>query len=226
MSMWMTGAHGTVLDKTHHVDRSKFEDTEDHRIPSMLLAWKLSLTRKAAETASCPPPPEGPWGYWIPDPALVVGSDSRLRRTRYVLNWLRIREPWYYIERSLEHRIPLFASRWRPFLDDGFSTSSRIHASKVAQRRHLLNKLDAAFGPHNLDTSALEPAWFGRVVADVDKSICREVAWELSEVGFMIELLMLDATFDNSSKADPQQSIYRSQWISHVVPSSETSMCP
>ena len=115
----------------------------------------------------------------------------------------------------------LLPSRWRLFLNDGFATSQKIHGSKVAHRRHLLTRLNKVFGAHNLDTDSLQPAWFSRVIAQVDDPLCREVAWELSELGFMIELLMLDARFYDIRNSDPQQSAHRALCISQAVPAAK-----
>ena len=37
------------------------------------------------------------WGYWIPDPSLLIGPRNEERVQRYMMNWLRIREGWLYL---------------------------------------------------------------------------------------------------------------------------------
>jgi hypothetical protein len=38
-----------------------------------------------------------PWGYFVPEAALVFGSENLQRRERHVRNWLKIRHAWFYI---------------------------------------------------------------------------------------------------------------------------------
>ncbi|KAI0692377.1 hypothetical protein BC835DRAFT_1416575 [Cytidiella melzeri] len=189
-----------------------FDEDENPCIPPILPVWKDAL-RHASTIAIDSNNPS--IGFWVPQPAHVLAS-SQDRRHRYVLNWLKAREGWYYIIRHLGHREPLPARWWRAYLDDGFDTSAVVHTSKSRDRGKVLEVLSAAFRGQNIATAELRPAWFGGVVTTVDDQLCRDVAWELSEVGFRVELLMLDMAFFQPDRSRPAAASQRADWMTQV----------
>ena len=50
----------------------------------------VDLTEKARAS-------EDIWGYWIPEPALLVSPADPAKVERHVLNWLRARTGWLYL---------------------------------------------------------------------------------------------------------------------------------
>jgi hypothetical protein len=163
-------------------------------------------------------PAKGVWGYWIPEARLVVGAAQAQRRYRYVLNWLAIREEWLYITRSNKYRRSMFARWWRAYLDDGFSEEARPHQSKIQDRAKVLEALTSVFAANSFSTADIAPTWFGKVISTVDDTLCRQVAWELSEIGFQAELLMLDATFYVPEADRPEAVAERVAWMSDIFP--------
>lgn len=143
------------------------------------------------------------WNYWVPEARLVVCSSTSERQRRFVLNWLRVREPWYYLMTHccLQDNVvePLKASQWREYLN----TSERLQEELASKKntKHAKTKRQVAdifkkvFGNDILE-SHVPDSWFGRSIDDLDEAgwtrLSREVAWELSEVGFRHELTELD----------------------------------
>lgn len=39
----------------------------------------------------------GHWGYWIPEPGLLLSPKNLERLQRYLMNWLRARPVWLYM---------------------------------------------------------------------------------------------------------------------------------
>jgi hypothetical protein len=53
----------------------------------------------------------------------------------------------------------------------------------------------------------------------VDDALCQQVAWELSEIGFQAELLMLDTMFYVSEADRPEAVAERVAWMNEIFPS-------
>lgn len=112
----------------------KFREPEKDTLPVVLSSWlwalnNVSLSEKVLR--------EGAWRYWVPEARVVVGSDGLDRQKRYVSQWLKIRDAWYYLLRChFEHRGQLEAVKgphWRDFLNGREETEN---ASKDGEPPH------------------------------------------------------------------------------------------
>ncbi|KAI0336918.1 hypothetical protein BDW22DRAFT_1433741 [Trametopsis cervina] len=194
--------------------RSKFEPIIHPCLPPCVATWETALRGVQQWNSNV----QVPWGYWIPDPVLVTTSGSVDRRKRYVLNWLKIRDAWYYITRDARYRRPLPTRWWRVYLDEGPHPQTETGGkSKAKERSHVMKILALVFSTQNIRAGDIQPMWFGRPVADVDDQLCREVAWEISEMAFRTELLMLDLKFYHAH-ADPALSAQRIEYMQQIFP--------
>lgn len=172
------------------------------------------------------------WKYWVPEARLVVGSSAPERRARYVLNWLRAREPWYFV---LNHCTmhggivgPLKAAHWREYLNTSSLTAVHLANAKNKQRaeskRHVAAVFQEVFGNAILDTD-IPVEWFGRSLDNLSeaawKRVLQEIAWELSEVGFRYELTELDRYLVPSLEFSEIEEHQRLDLISRVFPSDQ-----
>ncbi|KAI0686256.1 hypothetical protein BC835DRAFT_1288485, partial [Cytidiella melzeri] len=211
----------------------KFSDPPCPFIQPLLPPWKAALAHAGKVTTDLT---SAVWGFWTPEPAHVVGTASEPRRHRYVLNWLRIREGWLYSIRSLRHRSPMYARWWRAYLDDGFNLNTVVHKTKAKDHSRVMDALAKIFQSDAICTAELKPAWFGSIVTSVDDDLCRSVAWELSELGFRVELLMLDLHLFRPDQSQSAQAVQRADLMNRVfqtghmlyltsLPSSDIGLC-
>ena len=83
----------TALDRSKYAHpsqvrgRDKFLDIVHPWMPMSLSGWERAM-RAVDRSDRVKSAPEI-WGYWIPEPALLVGPRDAPRLQRYVLNWLR-----------------------------------------------------------------------------------------------------------------------------------------
>ena len=75
--------------------RDKFIDRDHPWMPAPLSAWAAAM--QAVDRSGVARPSSELWGYWVPDPSLLIGPENPERVQRYVMNWLRIREGWLYL---------------------------------------------------------------------------------------------------------------------------------
>lgn len=166
------------------------------------------------------------WGYWVPEPALLVGGQQPERVTRYFTNWLRVREPWLYLIRSPENgatKVPV--QWWRDFLNgDGGTGALPQNASGQAGTRHekRLARVREVFGKlfEMTDYNPNERAylhWYQDHFRVLDEALCPLLLWELFELGFRYELLALDRVLV-PPRPDFDREPGRIQLLSRVFP--------
>ena len=75
--------------------RDKFADVEHPWMPKALPTWTVamaSVNRSGPQKAS-----HELWGYWVPEPAILVGPKDDSRLKTFFWNWLRVRPAWLYL---------------------------------------------------------------------------------------------------------------------------------
>lgn len=135
------------------------------------------------------------WGYWIPEPSLLLNSQSR--RERYLHNWLRARHGWLYLLRvrgSAPTRVP--PQWWRDFLYSTTSATSPSQegSSRKAKRKAMISHVfGGVFQDSDINLASCSPvAWFHHRVDALTSDISPLIIWEMFELGFRYELLALD----------------------------------
>ncbi|TCD64108.1 hypothetical protein EIP91_004521 [Steccherinum ochraceum] len=193
--------------------RDKFEKFNHPWMPWPLPAWQAALERVDRGQ----PVPVEPWRYWLPEPALTLAPKRPDRLHRYLMNWLRIRESWLFVQgqRFSELESPaLTGQQWRELLNISDSTENKAgHLNRSQKRKSdVLRILAETCEVSNVDEFLKAPVqWFGRNVSSPSDGLSRAVIWELCELGFRAELYQLDRYYDNSppTSANSEETVQR-----------------
>ena len=159
------------------------------------------------------------WGYWIPEPSLLVNSESR--RERYILNWLRVRPGWLYVLRirgSVPTRVP--PQWWRDFLFElSQPPSTHDNQTRTSKRRILVDQVfHDVFDDKEVALDHQYPvSWFHHRVSRLHDDLCRLIVWELFELGFRHELLAMDRLLVPNTRIDAAEA-ERDELLAGVFP--------
>ncbi|KAI0781550.1 hypothetical protein BC629DRAFT_1289794 [Irpex lacteus] len=171
----------------------------------MVTAWQEEL-RKASKPSNAS---KIPWGYFVPDPNLVMAPSREDIRQRCVTNWLRIRSEWRYILDHDSIRTPIAGNKWRKFLHGPSDSDTQI-----------LDRFKEAWGIRPSEVLHNRARWYGEIleVGDINDTICREVAWELSRLGFRYELLTVDSIIVRRQGENAKDvAAQRTEWINTIL---------
>ncbi|KAF7790693.1 hypothetical protein EIP86_001649 [Pleurotus ostreatoroseus] len=209
-------------------ERQKFQDPDHPVVPPILGIWRAASA--AVELKQEVPRGDAVWKYWVPEARLVVGTDAPERLKRYVLRWLRIRDAWYYlISRHLDYGEalhPLKAPQWRDYLNMSSLVQKDIDLAPDNKRsKQIVAVLDTfaqLLGDSSPDESVVAK-WFNVDVESLDESawrrVLRQVAWDVAEVGFRVELTELDRYLvPRSAPGDDRERIERDALLARVFP--------
>ncbi|EIW58974.1 uncharacterized protein TRAVEDRAFT_48109 [Trametes versicolor FP-101664 SS1] len=172
---------------------NKFVAVQHEWMPAPLTTWQNAM---AAVDLSGPTKPQtAMWGYWIPEPGLLLRPQTQDRLHRYVINWVRLRPAWLYLLRLCEARLTRVPTQWwRDILYGSTGHGEMDDASRKAQRwREIEDVFGLAFNGVDFDPSPTgAPKWFDKTVNALVTPVCRPIIWEVCELGFCHELLALD----------------------------------
>ncbi|KAI0362328.1 hypothetical protein OH77DRAFT_43594 [Trametes cingulata] len=172
--------------------RDKFMELPHKWMPPALPAWQQAM-ESTDRTAPAKHPTEL-WGYWVPEPALLVGPVADERTERYIMNWLRMRPAWLYLLRAPRQSVPLVSAQWwRDYLNGLNTPSNPQNPTRTAQRREKIAKVFSGV----LDMKDYQEgdggvSWFSHHFKRLDHALCPLILWEVFELGFRYELLALD----------------------------------
>ncbi|KAI1788510.1 hypothetical protein LXA43DRAFT_894450 [Ganoderma leucocontextum] len=172
---------------------NKFEPLRHEWMPPPLGIWERVMA--GVDLAKPARPQSEIWGYWIPEPGLLLRPQSADRRKRYIYNWLRIRAAWLYVLRLREARATLLPTQWwRDFLYGDTGRTDRRHDTRNAQRQDSMTQaFQLAFQQADYDLTSTAPVtWFKTRLPTLDERLCPLIIWEVCELGFRHELLALD----------------------------------
>ena len=173
--------------------RDKFEDKRHAWMPSTLPAWKYAM--ESVDRRGPAKPSAELWGYWIPEPSLLVGPQTQERIERYIMNWLRVRDAWLYLLALPDTPATRAAPQWwRDYLQ-GYTADATPEGD--TRRAHRIARVKEVFGRaflmEDFDDDVPHPVqWFHRKLASLDHHIAPFILWETFELGFRYELLALD----------------------------------
>ncbi|KAJ3834206.1 hypothetical protein F5878DRAFT_495698, partial [Lentinula raphanica] len=156
-------------------------------------------------------------GYYLPPPRLLDGPENTSTRAFYYRAWLKIRP---VILKNLSQKPKcLSAKRWRCLLDVVGGHSSEQNPGKAkndvyrVEMRSLLNTLVAQNSPDSFSLDDLEPRieeFHGKCVDCRNEPPPREIAsqiiWELTELSFRQDLVVLDRRLDTSGLSLTQRN--------------------
>lgn len=204
---------------------AKFHPFLHRYLPPLVPAWEHALASVDVTATHNAPP----WPFWVPEARLVVCSDTPARQRRFILNWLRVRTAWYYL---LERRngddtvvVPLKAPQWREYLNTSERLAEEIASTNKSRhaemKREVASIFQQVFGG-DIMACEVPDEWFGRAVNALDDGqwsrLSREVAWELSDVGFRVELCELDQVLAPAVAGDDFEAEKRYDRVKRVFP--------
>ena len=173
--------------------RDKFEDKTHAWMPSTLTAWRFameSVDRRGAAKLSA-----DLWGYWIPEPSLLIGPQTEERIERYLMNWLRVREAWLYLLALPDTPATRAAPQWwrdylQGYTNDSTPEGNSRRALRIAKVKEIFCR---AFLMEDFDEDVQRPVkWFDHKLASLDHALAPLILWEAFELGFRYELLAMD----------------------------------
>lgn len=132
--------------------------------------------------------------HYVPEPMLVIGPSSLDRLNRCVKHWLQLRTSWLWMltgdKLSQLDMTPPRSADWRHYLNAGPESlqAEGLQSKRLGLARYLETVLQGkAISPNS------NPAWFNAAI-DVENTVqMQQIAWELSEIAFGVELRALDA---------------------------------
>ncbi|KAI0712367.1 hypothetical protein C8Q76DRAFT_600348, partial [Earliella scabrosa] len=172
--------------------RDKFEEVDHPWMPKALRGWRRAID---ALDRSGPPKPQVLRGYWIPEPALILGPRDPHRMQRYIMNWLRIRHIWLYLLRIPNSGTYQVAPQsWRSFLNNPIDDPKEQSDTRSSQRAQVITKLlNDAFPNHAFDFTTDAPvSWHNYSFTSISDDVAPLILWEMFDLGFRYELLAVD----------------------------------
>lgn len=178
---------GLANEKNH--GRSKLQEPDQAWVPDACPAWAQALLLLDQHQFR-----GEPWRWYVPEPALVLGSERDERRNKYLRNWIQLREAWIYCIRNppLLNALPaLSAQEWRVYLLFGPDAASSEETKNAARINRVSEYFRQVFKAEIPNSDHL--TYFGEEVpSEVPVKICKKIAWELYELGFRQGLIRLD----------------------------------
>ena len=186
-------------------------------MPNPIPSWGESLSmvnRSMSAPASCEI-----WGYWFPEPALLVGPKDEARQLRYLTNWVRLRPVWLYLLRVPDSQpTRVSAQLWRDFLNGihEVSSSTTRAGKRMAEIKRILGDV---FNDGQFDLETLGPVyWHGSRIDNVGGDLAPAILWELFELSFRYELLALDRYLRPSESRSRPEEARREDLLAKVFP--------
>ena len=180
---------------------------------------------RAVDRSDLAKPAPEVWGYWIPEPALLLGPQDPVRLQRYVMNWLRAQPVWLYMLQIPGSGAGKVATQsWRNFLN-GLPEDAKTY-TKTGKRAYELKQIfGRVFSEVEMNPDAEgEVLWHGRRISVVDDHTGRRILWETFELGFRYELLALDRVMRPPNSAADEAD--RSTRLAQIFPSNSLWTVP
>lgn len=197
---------------------NKFLPTQHEWMPDTLTAWREAMA--AVDLSAIAKPQSEMWGYWIPEPGLLLRPSTEDRLHRYVINWVRLRPAWLYLLRLREARLTRVPTQWwRDILYGNSGKAENDETKRTAQRwREIEEVFGLAFDRVDLDPSPSgAPRWHNKIISALNTAVCRPIIWEVCELGFRHELLALDRLLVPSRGAGMTEE-HREELLGNVFP--------
>ncbi|KAJ3778110.1 hypothetical protein FB446DRAFT_798333 [Lentinula raphanica] len=177
-------------------------------MPPAIPAWSRALENHSTYNQSLRRPENVESGYFLPPPRVIDGPSNPTTRAFYYRSWLKIRP---FILQSLDgltKPVNLSAKRWRCLLDViGGHTSNTPTSKNSILRNEMRILLETLMGSssHSFSFDDSTPQIEEFLGQPVDcrndpppQKIASQIIWEICELSFRQELLVLDRRLDNS----------------------------
>lgn len=209
-----------------------FVDPQSPLLPDSVPAWERALTSLSHLNTSEVPEDGIHSGSFFPPPRLLVNQKQDDMKAGFICSWLKLRPLFLFAITSSPVRsannkewkpVQLTNKRWRDMLDVGQGirmTESMSAGKKHKEMAKLLERTISDTGLQ-LDLGNLSVTWQDQTLPDrtiptVD--ICRHMFWEIYELGFRQEIIMLDGQLDQSFMPPLQrEDLLRACWSSEVA---------
>jgi hypothetical protein len=193
----------------------RFTPKDHPLLPGCIESWTIALL--AVDRSA---PPRVRLGLWLPEAEFVVTPSNPLRLTMYLVNWLQARIPLLTLLNERRRYAPFGPNAWRSFLgrlspvigEQAQAPPAKSKKRSVTQLQKRSAEKDESFKAFSALLSRSQPFvvqlnppapsslhWRGNIVQikqgndfAVPSDVVREIAWELSEVAFRVELAELD----------------------------------
>ncbi|RPD55262.1 hypothetical protein L226DRAFT_547887 [Lentinus tigrinus ALCF2SS1-7] len=206
---------------------NKFQRFDHPWMPAQLDAWRIAMDN--VDLSQPARPNSELWGYWIPEPALLLRPTTDDRRNRYIQSWLRLRPAWLYLLRLPGVAVTAVPTQWwRDVLYGSSATNHPDDASLRKTRRWegIQKVFGSVFQASDFHGDRTGPVWWlGRRVPGVVPELCPGIMWEMMELGFHYELLALDRVLV-PERNDPQRELKRADLLGRVFPAGHLYSLP
>ncbi|KAJ8090897.1 hypothetical protein PM082_024820 [Marasmius tenuissimus] len=183
--------------------RVKFNEVQAPIMPPFLKPWRQASER-VGEMFN-PNAHLTPLGYFMPDPQMITvcGLESGRfdMRITYLEVWLKLRHVLCY-RLCTPTLKPMGPSRWRTVLGiEKMGFKDKKAAKQKAEVEALLVEtlksanLESTVDISRLDTASVSWKGSGISVAAASNVVLQEILWELFEIGFRYELMIMDRKF-------------------------------
>ncbi|KAJ3559738.1 hypothetical protein NM688_g164 [Phlebia brevispora] len=179
-------------------EQDKYKPFSHEYLPPPISTWEDGLARVKLGAFHG----GEPWCYWVPEPRILINTKEDERRVRYIENWLRVRDIWFSL--LLDHLSkdgligPLKIPQWRDYLNTSAVSNTEM-LSKKGKRQNELREVYNIFKEvlkNDILQVGVPKAWLSLEIPSPKGAqwvhFCRQVVWEISEVGFRYELTRLD----------------------------------
>ncbi|KAK1220081.1 hypothetical protein PQX77_017180 [Marasmius sp. AFHP31] len=157
-------------------------------MPPPPTAWHNALLALSGLNQSLPAPDGFNDGYVLPSAHLLSNPQNTVMKARFISNWLKLQHLIYCLTVSPRR---LSNKQWRCLLEVGGSSSRNVNDSTRWNAQDLTD---------------------GKIP---DVAVVKEITWELNELNFRQELLILDSCLDDSKMSSFDcQHLLDSCWAS------------
>ncbi|KAL0057492.1 hypothetical protein AAF712_015862 [Marasmius tenuissimus] len=221
----------TASQSNPNNDRDKFIDVESAIMPPALRVWAEASRRAGAGFNPNTPPPAGRNnGYALPDPNIIASTRNEKTQAAFITTWLKLRQVLMYRLQSPTFT-PLKVKEWRSVLGleiHGLKAGTEAAKAREEQQKMLQSCLKSGNMGGSVNLAHLDTApvtWQGITLTPFSlppSDVVKEVLWELFEINFRYELVVLDRFCfrTGTSIADREQEVLG------LVPHFNSSMIP
>ena len=214
----MTFADKLIATTVPPRGRDRVEEKIHSLLPRRVTVWQMALEQ--VDFSRPAPGDQGRMGLWLPEAEFVVGPAQPWRLYAYLGNWIRARCAFWRLLSKMQRFEPPRASSWRIFIgrlpenpdeENEARTAVERKQRSVHQRAKRQQEREDACGYFaallKQEVRPREPlleevTWRGCKLTQADiaggelppaiRRAVREMAWELSETAFRVELYELD----------------------------------
>ena len=157
------------------------------------------------------------WGYWVPEPALLVGPRTQERQLVYLTNWVRVRPAWLMFLQVARSRAASVGSQfWRSYLlgvPEDFRTDTSVGQCRIAVQQ----VFGHCFSDDRVHVDTTSPVrWHSHEFREVPPHLAPWVVWEAFELGFRYDLLALDRYVRRVDAEEDE--VHREEFLSRIFP--------